>query len=75
MTKWNENNLGKFLIDFLYYFGFYYEYQYEMNTGVNMLGGRNPSLDFSDPLDSIDPYMMALHIFDPLNKTNNVGKG
>jgi DNA polymerase sigma len=30
IAKWNENTLGKLLLDFLYYFGFYYEYSYDL---------------------------------------------
>jgi DNA polymerase sigma len=26
ISAWNKNSLGKFLIDFLFYFGFYYNY-------------------------------------------------
>lgn len=67
IAKWNETNVGKFLIDFLYYFGFYYDYQYEMNTAVGLMQGR------LEQLNNIDPYVMTLHIYDPLNNSNNVG--
>ena len=28
ILEWNEPNLGKLLIDFLYYFGYYYQYHF-----------------------------------------------
>jgi DNA polymerase sigma len=29
ISKWNSSDLGKLLIDFLFYFGFYYDYLHE----------------------------------------------
>ena len=73
IAKWNETNVAKFLIDFLYYFGYYYDYQYEMNTTAAIMQNRGLSMDYKDQLDSIHPYVMTLHIYDPLNNNNNVG--
>ena len=73
IAKWNETNVGKFLIDFLYYFGYYYDYQYEMNTTAAIMQNRGLPIDYKDQLDSIHPYVMTLHIYDPLNNSNNVG--
>jgi DNA polymerase sigma len=56
-------------VDFLYYFGFYYDYQYEINQNTNKMIYR---YELNSEQDS-DPYLMALHILDPINPTNNVG--
>ena len=68
IAKWNEADPGKLLVDFLYYFGFYYEYQYEINQNANKM-----SLYQYDINSDEDQYVMALHILDPINPTNNVG--
>lgn len=68
IAKWNETDPGKLLVDFLYYFGFYYEYQYEINQNANKI-----SLYQYDLSSDQDEYLMALHILDPINPTNNVG--
>ena len=58
ISKWNRSDLGKLLLDFLFYFGFYYDYLYERK---------------SDEVDPIDSYSIALQIIDPLNHTNDLG--
>ena len=68
IAKWNEKDPGKLLVDFLYYFGFYYEYQYEINQNANKM-----NLYQYDLRSDEDQYVMALHILDPINPTNNVG--
>jgi hypothetical protein len=58
ISKWNRCDLGKLLLDFLFYFGFYYDYLYERKN------------DESEPLDD---YCIALQIIDPLNPSNDLG--
>ena len=58
ISKWNTCDLGKLLIDFLFYFGFYYDYGIELRK---------------EGKDNIEDYYMMLSIIDPLNPSNNLG--
>lgn len=58
IVKWNTSDLGKLLVDFLFYFGFYYDYFYERKED-------------GDPLEELS---LSLQIIDPLNHANDLGK-
>ncbi len=58
ISKWNRSDLGKLLLDFLFYFGFYYDYLYEQK---------------SEEADPLNIYSIALQIIDPLNPMNDLG--